>query len=98
MKTIDIHAHIISEETVRLMQKEAPKVGPRITAVDAENALFEVGGSGYRPFRAAASISSAVSRTASEVDMQGDRATILGGQAAAMLPAAGQARRAAAAR
>jgi hypothetical protein len=27
-KTIDIHAHITSEETVRLMQKEAPKVGP----------------------------------------------------------------------
>ena len=30
-QTIDIHAHIISEETVRLMQKESPKVGPKIT-------------------------------------------------------------------
>jgi len=27
-KTIDIHAHVIAEETMRLMQKEAPKVGP----------------------------------------------------------------------
>ena len=25
-KTIDIHAHVIGEETIRLMQKEAPKV------------------------------------------------------------------------
>ena len=50
MKAIDIHAHIISEETVRLMQKEAPKVGPRITAVDADTAVYEVAGVAYRPF------------------------------------------------
>jgi aminocarboxymuconate-semialdehyde decarboxylase len=50
MKTIDIHAHIISEETVRLMQKEAPKVGPRITPVDADTAVYEVAGVAYRPF------------------------------------------------
>jgi hypothetical protein len=35
---------------MRLMQKEAPKVAPRITAVDSESALFEVAGSPYRPF------------------------------------------------
>src|SRR6266568_8670415 len=50
MKTIDIHAHIISEETARLMQKEAPKVGPRITLVDADTAVYEVAGVSYRPF------------------------------------------------
>ena len=50
MKTIDIHAHIISEETVRLMQKEAPKVGPKITPVDADSAVYEVAGVTYRPF------------------------------------------------
>jgi aminocarboxymuconate-semialdehyde decarboxylase len=49
-KTIDIHAHIISEETVRLMQKESPKVGPRITSVDADTAAYEVAGVTYRPF------------------------------------------------
>jgi aminocarboxymuconate-semialdehyde decarboxylase len=49
-KTIDIHAHIISEETARLMQKEAPKVGPRITPVDADTAMYEVAGAPYRPF------------------------------------------------
>ena len=43
-KTIDIHAHVIAEETMRLMQKEAPKVAPRLTAIDAESALFEVAG------------------------------------------------------
>jgi len=50
MKTIDIHAHIISEETARLMEKESPKVGPRITAVDAQTAVYEVAGVAYRPF------------------------------------------------
>ena len=50
MKAIDIHAHIISEETVRLMQKEAPKVGPKITPVDADSAVYEVAGVAYRPF------------------------------------------------
>jgi aminocarboxymuconate-semialdehyde decarboxylase len=49
-KTIDIHAHVIAEETVRLMQKEAPKVGPRITPVDADNAAYEVAGVTYRQF------------------------------------------------
>ena len=49
-KTIDIHAHIISEETVRLMQKEAPKVGPKITVVDADTVAYEVAGVAYRPF------------------------------------------------
>jgi len=41
-KTIDIHAHVTSEETVRLMQKEAPKIGPRITAVDADTAVYDI--------------------------------------------------------
>jgi aminocarboxymuconate-semialdehyde decarboxylase len=49
-KTIDIHAHVIAEETMRLMQKEAPKIAPRITSIEAESALFEVAGSPYRPF------------------------------------------------
>ena len=49
-KTIDIHAHVTSEETVRLMQKEAPKVGPKITPVDADTAVYEVAGVAYRPF------------------------------------------------
>src|ERR1700730_3887023 len=50
MKGLDIHAHVISEETVRLMQKEAPKVGPKITPVDADSAVYEVAGVAYRPF------------------------------------------------
>ena len=49
-KIIDIHAHIIGEETMRLMRNEAPKVAPRITPIDQDSALFEVAGSPYRPF------------------------------------------------
>ncbi len=42
MKIIDIHAHITCEETARLMHKEAPKVGPRITPVDADTGARSV--------------------------------------------------------
>jgi hypothetical protein len=62
-KTVDIHAHVIAEETMRLMQKEAAKVGPRITPVDADSAVYEVAGVLIGRFRAAASTSSGVSRT-----------------------------------
>src|SRR5262249_61357985 len=72
MKTIDIHAHIISEETVGLMQKESSKVGPRITPVDADTAVYEVAGVAYRPFpRGGYDLEQRFKdMTASDVDMQ----------------------------
>jgi aminocarboxymuconate-semialdehyde decarboxylase len=50
VKVIDVHAHILAEETMRLMRREAPKIGPRITPIDAEFGVLEVAGVPYRPY------------------------------------------------
>ena len=49
-RVIDVHAHILSQETMHLMRKEAPAVGPRLEPIDDDFAVLEVGGSTYRPF------------------------------------------------
>jgi aminocarboxymuconate-semialdehyde decarboxylase len=48
--TIDVHAHILSEETIRLLQSEAPKVAPKLSDVDDQFGTLEVAGSVYRKF------------------------------------------------
>src|SRR5215813_13265524 len=50
MRTIDIHTHVLTEETMGLLQREAPKVAPRLTPTDADFAVLEVAGTPYRPF------------------------------------------------
>jgi aminocarboxymuconate-semialdehyde decarboxylase len=50
LRKIDVHAHILSEETINLMRKEAPKVGPRLERIDDDFAVLEVAGAPYRPF------------------------------------------------
>jgi aminocarboxymuconate-semialdehyde decarboxylase len=50
MRTIDAHTHVLTEETIALLQKEAPKIAPRKTAIDADSAVLEVAGTPYRPF------------------------------------------------
>jgi aminocarboxymuconate-semialdehyde decarboxylase len=72
MRTIDIHAHVLTEETMALIGKEVPALQPRLTRIDADNFLIEVAGVPYKPFplggfdleRRFADM------TASEVDMQ----------------------------
>jgi aminocarboxymuconate-semialdehyde decarboxylase len=49
-RTIDAHAHILAEETMALMRKEAPAIGPRMERIDDDFAVLEVAGSRYRPF------------------------------------------------
>jgi aminocarboxymuconate-semialdehyde decarboxylase len=50
VRTIDIHTHVLTEETAALLRKEAPKVPVTITPIDAEFATLDVGGVVYRPF------------------------------------------------
>ena len=50
MKTVDVHAHILSDETMGLLQKALPQLGVKHTPVDAEFGVFEVAGTAYRPF------------------------------------------------
>ena len=49
-RTIDAHAHILAEETMAFMRKEAPKIGPRMERIDDDFAVLEVGGIRYQPF------------------------------------------------
>jgi len=49
-RTIDIHTHILTEETIGLLAKEAPWVAPKLTPIDQDFAVLEVAGSPYRPF------------------------------------------------
>jgi aminocarboxymuconate-semialdehyde decarboxylase len=50
MRTIDVHTHVLTEETMGLLAKEAPKLAPRLTPIDADVAVLEVAGTPYRPF------------------------------------------------
>jgi aminocarboxymuconate-semialdehyde decarboxylase len=50
MKTIDCHSHVLTEETMALLAKEAPKLAPKLTPIDAGNAMLDVAGVAYRPF------------------------------------------------
>jgi aminocarboxymuconate-semialdehyde decarboxylase len=49
-RTIDVHAHIMADDTIALWQKEAPKTAPKLTEIDADFSVIEVGGVPYRPF------------------------------------------------
>ena len=49
-QTIDVHAHILSEETIRLLQREAPKVAPKLSEIDEQFGTLDVAGSVYRHF------------------------------------------------
>jgi aminocarboxymuconate-semialdehyde decarboxylase len=50
VRTIDVHAHILAEDTIGLLQKEAPQIGLKNTVADADTAVLEVAGVPYRPF------------------------------------------------
>ena len=50
MRTIDIHSHVLTEETAALLREAAPKVPVTITPMDEHAAVLDVGGTAYRPF------------------------------------------------
>lgn len=49
-KTIDVHAHILPEETMRLLQETAPSLGLRLTPIDEGSAVLEIAGVTQKPF------------------------------------------------
>jgi aminocarboxymuconate-semialdehyde decarboxylase len=49
-RTIDTHTHILDDDTIKLLQKEIPRLGLKLTPFDADNSLIEVAGVPYRPF------------------------------------------------
>ncbi len=49
-KTIDVHAHILPEETIRLLQKTAPSLALRIQPLDERSGILEIAGITQKPF------------------------------------------------
>jgi len=49
-RTIDTHTHVLADATIKLLQKEIPRLGLTLTPYDADNAVVEVAGVPYRPF------------------------------------------------
>lgn len=47
---IDAHAHILTDETMNLLNKEIPKVAPKLTAIGDGNFELTIAGTPYRPF------------------------------------------------
>ena len=50
MQAIDVHAHILADDTMGILQKELPNLGVKHTATDADFGVLEVAGTAYRPF------------------------------------------------
>jgi len=48
--TIDVHAHILTEDTIRLLQRESPKAAPKLSDIDDQFGTLDVAGSVYRHF------------------------------------------------
>jgi aminocarboxymuconate-semialdehyde decarboxylase len=49
-RTIDIHAHVLSEDTMQRMCREAPAIGPTLSEVDKDGATLKVADIVQRPF------------------------------------------------
>ena len=48
--TIDTHTHLLADATIKLLQKEIPRLGLKLTPIDGGNSVLEVAGVAYRPF------------------------------------------------
>ena len=44
MKTIDIHAHMLPQETIRRLGKESPRVAPKLIAQGDGSTIMEIAG------------------------------------------------------
>ena len=49
-KTIDIHAHILPEETMRRLQKAAPSLALQLKSIDERSGILEIAGITQKPF------------------------------------------------
>jgi len=43
-RTIDCHTHVLTEEAMRLLAKQSPKVAPKLTNIDARGGTLEIDG------------------------------------------------------
>jgi len=50
IRTIDTHTHVLADATIKLLQKEMPKLGLKLSPIDNVDSILEVAGVPYRPF------------------------------------------------
>jgi aminocarboxymuconate-semialdehyde decarboxylase len=50
IRTIDTHTHVLADDTIKLLQKEIPSLGLKLTPIAGDNAIVEVAAVAYRPF------------------------------------------------
>ena len=43
-RSIDCHTHVLTEEAMRLLAKQSPKVAPKLTNLDAHGGTLEIDG------------------------------------------------------
>ena len=39
-RTIDTHTHVLDDDTIKILQKEIPRLGLKLSSVDADNSLL----------------------------------------------------------
>jgi aminocarboxymuconate-semialdehyde decarboxylase len=49
-RTIDTHTHVLADATIKLLQKEIPRLNLTLSLIDSDNSVLEVAGVPYRPF------------------------------------------------
>jgi aminocarboxymuconate-semialdehyde decarboxylase len=49
-RSIDVHTHVLTDDTIRMLQQEAPTLGLKLHPIDNHSAVLEVAGTPYRPF------------------------------------------------
>ena len=50
LRTVDTHTHVLTEETIALLNKEAPRLAIALKPIDKDNMVLDVAGVAYRPF------------------------------------------------
>jgi aminocarboxymuconate-semialdehyde decarboxylase len=49
-RTIDVHAHVLTEEMMQRLRKEAPGIGPKLSDIDEHGATLQIASITQRPY------------------------------------------------
>ena len=49
-RTIDVHAHVLTEDMMQRLRKEAPEIGPKLSDIDEHGATLQIASITQRPF------------------------------------------------
>jgi aminocarboxymuconate-semialdehyde decarboxylase len=49
-RTIDVHAHVLTEDMIQRLRKEAPQIGPKLSDIDEHGATLQIASITQRPY------------------------------------------------